>query len=91
MNNSGTAPRFAPIVSDDRRIDVATDGAETQIKMSSWVDGLGWCVEKTISLDSVLVDDLHRLLAAVRISNNNANKADETAGSATILEFPRYL
>lgn len=91
MIKSRKSPKFAPIVSDDRRIEVLTEGRETQIRMSSWVDGLGWSVQKTISLDSALVDDLYLLLGAARLRNKSAITGAEAEGSAKILDFPKYV
>jgi len=78
------AREFAPIVSDEQRLDVSIVEGRTIIKLSTWVDGLGWSCQKTLDLEPALVEDLHRSLAAVRCRSSRV----ETSGDGKIVRFP---
>ena len=83
------ATRFAPATAHDRRIDLAIDGEMTSIKLSSWVDGLGWCGQKTLELDPEMLDDLHKLVGAARIRLRHQITAERSVGNdRKILDFP---
>ena len=91
MQNS-TAQEFAPVYSEDRKIEVTLDEGRAQVKLSNWVDGLGWCGQKTLDLDAELLDELHRVVAAARVKLKSAAaelQEDDDILSAKILEFPR--
>ena len=40
------------------------------LKYSTWTDGIGWCCQKTIQLESSLLDDLHHALTIARMKIN---------------------
>ncbi len=89
VGNSQKATRFAPATADDKRIDLSVDGEMTSIKLSSWVEGLGWCGEKTMTVEPEMLDELHRLIGAarVRLRHQRAMEgADQT--SRKVLDFP---
>lgn len=56
---------------EDERVEVLLEEAEDSgesvvLRYSTWVEGLGWCGQKTIRLDSAHLDDLHRALTVAR-------------------------
>jgi hypothetical protein len=63
----GQSPQSAR---EEQKIEVVLegcDGAErVALKYSTWVDGLGWCVQKTIRVDGDQLDDLQRSLTVAR-------------------------
>ncbi|HLA95945.1 MAG TPA: hypothetical protein VK612_09505 [Pyrinomonadaceae bacterium] len=83
--------KFAPVVNDERRIDLSIKGEETVIKLSTWTDGLGWCTQKTMSLDPEMLDEMHRVIAAARskVKRQRLDSGDEIT-SAKVLAFPNF-
>ncbi len=89
--NSNTALKFAPAFADDKRIDVSVDSGEATIRLSNWVDELGWCPQKTMSLDAASLDELHRLVTAARLKlKRQAADAGVLTEQSNVLEFPHY-
>jgi len=88
---SNLAFNFAPAVSGEKRLDVGYENGETVIQMSTFVDGLGWSIQKTIKLDETMLDDLHRVVTAARLKIKRES-ADESrpAEPSRILEFPTF-
>jgi hypothetical protein len=88
--NGNAALKFAPVFSDNKRIDLAIESDETVIQLSIWTEGLGWCTQKTMRLDAGLLDELHRVVTAARIRNKSIttdeNVSADTAGK--VLSFP---
>jgi hypothetical protein len=85
------AVNFLPIFSDEKKVEVSLQDDQAVIKLSTWTDDLGWCGQKTMSLDTAMLDELHRVIAAARIRlgrQKSENQETETAG-ARVLEFPR--
>lgn len=91
MQNNA-ALRFAPVFSDEKRVDLSLNGDQTEIKLSSWVEDLGWCTQKTISLDSTMLDELHRVITAARLKlqREKIESGDEIV-PAKVLEFPKFV
>ncbi len=86
---SNTAVKFLPIVTEDQKVDVSLSGSEATIKLSTWNSDLGWCGQKTMTLDAAMLDDLHRVIAAARVRLAAAQTAE--AGdieNPRILQFP---
>lgn len=83
-----TAIQFAPVISEERKIDVAIDGSEAVIKLSNWVDGLGWCGQKTMRVDADMLEELHRVIAAARVRLHPAGIADDKGNAGRVLHFP---
>ena len=78
---------------DDERVEVLLeedDGAERVVlRYSTWVEGLGWCGQKTIRLDSAHLDDLHRALMVARHRvNRKRAEAGQLAQTATVIQLP---
>jgi hypothetical protein len=88
MQNS-TALKFLPVFSDEKRVEVNIVDGQTVIKLSTWEEGLGWCGQKTMSLDAEMLDELHRVIAAARVRLHNANAEDEGQRvPSKVLDFP---
>jgi hypothetical protein len=88
---SNTAIKFAPAVVEDERLDLSIAGDEAVIRLSSWVDGLGWCTQKTIALDETMLDELHRVVTAARLKIKRSRASDEeTSEAQKILKFPEF-
>lgn len=89
MQNN-TAFKFAPVFTDEQKIDVALEDGQAVIKLSTWVEDLGWCGQKTLALDTELLDELSRLVIAakMKLKRDAADDSDEIL-SARILDFPR--
>ena len=91
---SNLAVNFLPIFTDDKKVEVSLQDDQAVIKLSTWTEDLGWCGQKTLSLDAAMLDELHRVIAAARIRLNrekSENQAEtETATTARVLEFPQF-
>ena len=82
-----TATKFLPIFSDDKKVEVSIEGDQAVIRLSTWTEDLGWCGQKTLSLDAEMLDELHRVIASARY-RMNSQKADENSNSANVISFP---
>ncbi len=88
---SNAAFKFAPVFSEEKRVDLSIDGEETVIKLSIWTDDLGWCAQKTLSLDAALLDEMHRVITAARLKlKSRAADDGEEIVPAKVLEFPKF-
>lgn len=88
MQNS-TALKFLPVFSDEKRVEVSIVDGQTVIKLSTWEEGLGWCGQKTMTLDAAMLDELHRVIAAARIRLHSAKAdGDENRMPSKVLDFP---
>lgn len=87
QNNLAT--NFLPIVSDDKKIEVSLEADKAVIKLSNWVENLGWCGQKTLAVEVEMLEDLHRAISSARYKLNQ-NKADngETTEISKIIQFP---
>jgi hypothetical protein len=68
-NNATSQPSQSPS-GEDRKVEVSVesgaDGEQVVLRYLTWTDGLGWCGQKTIRLDSDDLDELHRALTVAR-------------------------
>ena len=94
MNSNHTATvQTLESSADERRIEVLIDSAcgsdQVVLRYSTWTDGLGWCCQKTIQLDSEHLDDLHRALTVARhrVRRHQA-EAGETREIAKVIQLP---
>lgn len=79
-----TAIEPAIIAADDKKVEVTVDGEMAVIRMSTYADGIGWFVQKTITVNADMLDALSDQLAVAR----GAIKRDgDEILSADILEF----
>jgi len=84
---SNTAIQFLPVVSDEKKVEVSLIEDQAVIRLSTWTDDLGWCSQKTMSLDADMLEDLHRVITAARLKLNRQKGESETNDS-TVLQFP---
>ncbi|MBC7899807.1 MAG: hypothetical protein H7070_07100 [Saprospiraceae bacterium] len=88
---SNTAFKFAPVFSEEKKVDVSLQDDQTVLKLSTWTDDLGWCAQKTMSLDAEMLDELHRVITAARIKiKREKGDSGEEIVPAKILEFPKF-
>jgi hypothetical protein len=79
---------------DDRKIEVSIESGHegddiVVLRYSTWTDGLGWCSQKTIRLDSEHLDDLHRALTVARHRvNRKRAAAGQATESAKVIQLP---
>lgn len=87
--NSGKAFKFAPAENGEKRVELGFDGDNTILHLSSWVDGLGWCGEKTMQIEPDMLDELHRMIGAARVRLRQQRlDANEEASPSKVLNFP---
>jgi hypothetical protein len=70
--------------SEQKKVEVSVDGDIAVIRMSSYAEGIGWFVQKTINVDADLLDALTDQLSMLR--GKIVRENDEIL-SAEILEF----
>lgn len=84
------ATKFSPIVSDEKKLEVSLENDQAIIKLSTWTEDLGWCGQKTLTIDAEMLDELHRVIASARCKiNNKKAKSEENFQPSKILEFPK--
>ncbi len=88
---SSLATKFSPIFSEEKKLEVSLVDNQAVIKLSTWTEDLGWCGQKTLTLDAEMLDDLHRIIASARYKLNGKKvAASETANPSNVLEFPKF-
>lgn len=88
---SNLAVKFLPIFSDEKKVEVSLNEDQAVIKLSTWTEGLGWCGQKTLSLDAEMLDDLHRVISAARLKMLKKKVEDqEEIAPNKILQFPSF-
>jgi hypothetical protein len=88
---SNTAIKFLPIFSDEKKVEVSLADDQAVIRLSTWTDDLGWCGQKTLSLDANMLDDLHRVITAARLKlNRQKAKNQDEISDAKVLQFPSF-
>ena len=87
MNSKAT--KFAPVENGEKRIELSIEADQTVIRLSSWVDGLGWCGQKTMHVDAELLDEMHRMIGAARVRLRHRQRENETTiVPQKVLDFP---
>jgi hypothetical protein len=88
---SNLAVKFLPIFSDEKKVEVSLAEDQAVIKLSTWTEDLGWCGQKTMSLDAEMLDELHRVISAARIRlNRQKSEKQEEFEPAKVIEFPSF-
>lgn len=88
---SNAAIKFLPIFSDEKKVEIILQDDQAVIKLSTWTEDLGWCGQKTMSLDAEMLDDLHRVISAARIKlNRQKAENQEEIEPAKVLKFPNF-
>jgi hypothetical protein len=70
--------------SEQKKVEVSVDGDTAVIRMFSYAEGIGWFVQKTITVDADLLDVLTDQLA---IMKGKIVRENDEILSAEILEF----
>lgn len=88
-----SSAQILPASSDDQRVEVIIEehegGQRVALRHSTWVEGLGWCSQKTIRLDSDQLDDLHRAIAVARQRiRRQRTEAGQFAEAARVIQLP---
>lgn len=87
-----TAFKFAPVFSEEKKVDVSLQDGETVIKLSTWTDDLGWCAQKTMALDAAMLDELHRVITAARLKiKREKDDSGEEIIPSKVLKFPNMF
>jgi len=88
--NKAQAQNFLPIEGTEKRVELAIQDGQVVLSLSTWTEGLGWCGQKTMSLDADMIDDMHRLLGAarIRIASENLELAVDRDGAGKVISFP---
>ena len=78
---------------EEQRVEVVFDGSadaeRVALKYSTWVEGLGWCVQKTIRVDGDQLDELQRALMVARHRIRRRRvESGETARPAQVIQLP---
>ena len=78
---------------ENERVEVLLESQEDTdrvvLRYSTWVEGLGWCGQKTIRLDSQHLDDLHRALTVARHRiNRKRAEAGRLTEPAQVIQLP---
>lgn len=88
---SNTAINFAPIYTDEKKVDVSLTDNQAVITLSTWTEDIGWCRQKTMALDAAMLDDLHRVISSARYRLNKEKVSDsEDAKAANVISFPSF-
>lgn len=89
--SSNLATKLLPIISDEKKLEVSLDDNQAIIKLSTWTEDLGWCCQKTLSVDADMLDDLHRVIASARYKLKSRNsETSKTNESTNVLRFPNF-
>lgn len=78
---------------EEQRVEVvfesSADAERVALKYSTWVEGLGWCVQKTIRVDGDQLDELQRALTVARhrIRRRRA-ESGQAARPAQVIQLP---
>ncbi|HQU84647.1 MAG TPA: hypothetical protein PKY59_16030 [Pyrinomonadaceae bacterium] len=89
--SANLAVKFLPIFSDEKKVEVSLNEDQAVIKLSTWTEGLGWCGQKTLSLDAEMLDDLHRVISAARLKLLKKKVEDqEEIATTKVLQFPSF-
>jgi len=93
---SNSAVKFSPIITDEKKVEVSLQDNQAVIKLSTWTEDLGWCGQKTLSLDAEMLDELQGVISAARIKLKQQNvervlESSEELISTKVLQFPKFL
>ena len=69
-------------------MEVSLEGEEAILKLSTWTENLGWNCQKTMRLDSAMLDDLHRAISAARYRLNQQKSDNAETAADNVIKFP---
>ena len=76
-----------PVENGEKRLELSLEDNKTVLKLSSWVNGLGWCGQKTMEIDDEMLEEMHRLLGAARVRVRSRQEGPEPE-MRKVLRFP---
>ena len=94
FSNNSPAVRTEEAPERQQKIDVVMDASPTGdgplvLKLSTWTDGLGWCVQKTLSVEADQIDELQRTLTVARHRmNRKRGEAGQSVEMAQVIRLP---
>jgi hypothetical protein len=84
MLNNEIAVERPVAQSEEKKVEVCVDGDAAVIRLSTFADGIGWFVQKTITVDADMLDAMTDQLAAAR---GRIVRESDAILAADILEF----
>ncbi|MDI1241901.1 MAG: hypothetical protein PSX80_08280 [bacterium] len=69
---------------EDKKVEVSIEGDKAVIRMSGYADGIGWFVQKTITVDADMLDVLADQFVA---ANGKLRREGDDILSADLLDF----
>jgi hypothetical protein len=93
QSNHQATVQILPSPREDERVEVSIEPLEGServvLRYSTWVEGLGWCSQKTIKLDCEQLDDLHRALTVARhrLKRKRA-EAGQSSEASQVIQLP---
>ena len=93
QSNSTVAANVFRSASQNQKVEVVVEKREDDdyvaLKYSTWTEGLGWCCQKTIRVESEQLDDLHRAITVARhrVMRRRA-EAGEVSQPAQVIQLP---
>jgi hypothetical protein len=93
QSSQNTAVKILESPIEDERIEVLLEHLDATprvvLRYSTWTDGLGWCGQKTIHLDSQHLDDLHHAITVARHRINLIRgESGEVVQSDNVIQLP---
>ena len=76
-----------PVENGEKRLELSLEDNKTVLKLSSWVNGLGWCGQKTMEIDDEILEEMHRLIGAARVRVRSRQETPEPE-MRKVLKFP---
>ena len=76
-----------PVENGEKRLELSLEDDKTVIKLSSWVNGLGWCGQKTMEIDDEMLEEMHRLIGAARVRVRSRQERQEPE-MRKVIKFP---
>lgn len=83
-SNHQIATERSTAIAEDKRVEVTIDGDNAVIRMSTYADGIGWFVQKTITVD---VDMLDAMSDQFAIARGKIQREGDDILSADMLEY----
>ena len=90
--STNLATKLLPVISNEKKLEVSLKDDQAIIKLSTWTEDLGWCCQKTLSLNAEMLDDLHRVIASARykLKSQNSEVSALTQAPTNVLKFPSF-
>lgn len=87
--------QIVPSSSEDQRIEVSIERHDGEsfvaLKHSTWTDGLGWCAQKTLRLDSSQLESVHHALTVARHRlKQQLIEAGQEIQTAKVIQLPSF-